>query len=86
MWLLRVVAEGLLDDGVFAVESEDGDAHMVFLNTLEPKLQAEVPKEAMDDVLASLVYVRDRVGVPRDLPLAAGRQSRAHLKGAIRTL
>merc|ERR1719491_159352 len=83
---LRVVAEGLLDDGTFAVESEDGDEHMAFLNTLEPKLQAAVPKEATDDVLASLAYVRDRVGVPRDLPLAAGRQLRAHLKWAIRAL
>jgi len=85
---LRVVAEGLLDDGTFAVESEDGDAdtHMAFLNTLEPKLQAAVPKEATDDVLASLAYVRDRVGVPRDLPLAAGRQLRAHLNWAIRAL
>jgi glutathione S-transferase len=30
-------------------------------------------------VLAALGYMRDRVGVPRDLPLPAARQLRAHL-------
>lgn len=28
---------------------------------------------------SSLAYLRDRVGVPRDLPLPAARQLRAHL-------
>ena len=47
------MAEGLLDDGVLVDQSEDGHAHMAFLRTLEPKLQAAVRKEAMDAVLAS---------------------------------
>ena len=55
---------------------------MAFLSTLASKLQSALPKETMDDILASLAYVRDPVGVPRDLPLAAGRQLGAHLNWA----
>lgn len=39
-----------------------------------------------DAVVASAMYVRDRVGVPRDLPLPAARQLRAHLNWMIATL
>ncbi len=39
-----------------------------------------------DAVVASAVYIRDRVGVPRDLPLPAARQLRAHLNWLIDTL
>lgn len=38
------------------------------------------------ETVSSLVYLRDRVGVPRDLPLAAARQLRAHLNWAIDSL
>ena len=36
-----------------------------------------------DGVVSSLAYMRDRVGVPRDMKLPAARQLRAHLNWAI---
>ena len=40
-------------------------------------------KGKVDDVVASLAYLRDRVGVPRDMRLPAARQLRARLNWAI---
>ncbi len=64
----------------------DEKKHMAFVESLEPKLRSVVPSDKTEDVMASLAYLRDRVGVPRDLPLASGRQLRAHLNWAIRAL
>ena len=41
------------------------------------------PEDKARDVASALAYLRDRVGVPRDLPLAASRQLRAHVNAAI---
>lgn len=49
-------------------------------------LQAAVPKEHTEGVKTSLAYVRDRVGVPRDLPLASARYLRAYLNWGIDNL
>ena len=42
--------------------------------------------EVRDKVAISLAYLRDRVGVPRDMKLPAARQLRAHLNWAITKL
>lgn len=70
---LRVVCDALLG----------GEAA---LNGLEPALQAAVPAEQASSVVSSLEYLRDRIGVPRDLPLASARYLRAYLNWAIDTL
>mmetsp|Transcript_3131 Transcript_3131/g.5814 ORF Transcript_3131/g.5814 Transcript_3131/m.5814 type:complete len:592 (-) Transcript_3131:88-1863(-) len=77
---LRVVCEGLLDEET----TEEG--HMAFLQSLEDKVRSVVPSDKKKDVISSLAYLRDRVGVPRDLPLASARQLRAHLNWAISAL
>lgn len=50
------------------------------------QLKAAVPADRVAGVVASLAYLRDRVGVPRDLPLAAARYLRAYLNWGIDTL
>ena len=43
-------------------------------------------KDKAKDVASALAYLRDRIGVPRDMPLASARQFRAHLNAAIDSL
>lgn len=69
---LREVCAALLDD-----ESPDNHKDAIIL---------AVPKEHLDGVKSSLAYLRDRVGVPRDLPLASARYLRAYLNWGIDTL
>jgi glutathione S-transferase len=69
---LRVVCAALLDD-------ESADNH-------KDAMLAAVPKDHADGVMSSLEYLRDRVGVPRDLPLASARYFRAYLNWGIDTL
>eukprot|EP00977_Amphora_coffeiformis_P018752 scaffold6695_cov155-Amphora_coffeaeformis.AAC.5 len=52
----------------------------------EGQLRAAVPPEQIGGVASSLTYLRDRVGVPRDLPLASARYLRAYLNWAIDVL
>lgn len=52
----------------------------------EEQLKAAVPADRVAGVVASLAYLRDRVGVPRDLPLAAARYLRAYLNWCIDAL
>lgn len=78
--VLRVVCEGLLG------EENTEQGHMAYLQSLEDKVRSVVPSDKKKDVISSLAYLRDRVGVPRDLPLASARQLRAHLNWAISSL
>lgn len=66
-----------------ALLKESPDAHAASLNDMKVSLTT---LEKSRDVSSALVYLRDRVGVPRDLPLAAARQLRAHLNEAIEVL
>ncbi|KAL7501480.1 hypothetical protein ACHAWT_009375 [Skeletonema menzelii] len=61
-------------------------AHDAALNEMKENLQTQISKDEARDVASSLAYLRDRVGVPRDLPLASARQLRAHLNAAIDVL
>eukprot|EP00559_Dactyliosolen_fragilissimus_P009427 CAMPEP_0184858626 /NCGR_PEP_ID=MMETSP0580-20130426/3717_1 /TAXON_ID=1118495 /ORGANISM="Dactyliosolen fragilissimus" /LENGTH=529 /DNA_ID=CAMNT_0027354877 /DNA_START=275 /DNA_END=1864 /DNA_ORIENTATION=- len=78
--VLRFVCLGLFG------EEDDQEKHLAYLDSLVPKLQRIVSKNQVGDVASSLAYLRDRVGVPRDLPLAAARQLRSHLNWAIRSM
>ena len=49
-------------------------------------LKDAVPAGQVSGVVSSLAYLRDRIGVPRDLPLAAGRYLRAYLNWGIDSL
>ena len=70
---LRVVCAALLD------QEQEADSY-------KEAIQSVVPTEHTGGVRASLAYLRDRVGVPRDLPLAAGRYLRAYLNWGIDAL
>jgi glutathione S-transferase len=52
------------------------------MNALTSLLVKEGGKEVVNDVALSLEYLRDRVGVPRDMNLPAARHLRAHLNWA----
>ena len=55
-------------------------------DSFKQQLLDVVPASSKDGVASSLEYVRDRVGVPRDLPLAAGRYLRAYLNWGVDVL
>mmetsp|Transcript_24996 Transcript_24996/g.58218 ORF Transcript_24996/g.58218 Transcript_24996/m.58218 type:complete len:151 (-) Transcript_24996:153-605(-) len=64
---------------VCAALLEDDESH-------KGGLRDEIPSDKISGVQSSLAYLRDRVGVPRDLPLASARYLRAYLNWAIDAL
>eukprot|EP00562_Extubocellulus_spinifer_P013481 CAMPEP_0178539320 /NCGR_PEP_ID=MMETSP0697-20121206/440_1 /TAXON_ID=265572 /ORGANISM="Extubocellulus spinifer, Strain CCMP396" /LENGTH=583 /DNA_ID=CAMNT_0020171601 /DNA_START=32 /DNA_END=1783 /DNA_ORIENTATION=- len=71
---LRLVSLAMLD----GTESYEKDI-IAFANTLVKEGGADFAQ----DTVNSLAYLRDRVGVPRDMRLPAARQLRAHINWAI---
>ena len=75
---LRVVCMALSETPKLETELPD--------DSLRKQLLETVPSNHVDGVILSLEYLRDRIGVPRDLPLAAGRYLRAYLNWGIDVL
>lgn len=73
--ILRITSLALLEG---KVESYQG-----MLEQVVHVISVEGADGFVDAVCDSLVYLRDRVGVPRDMRLPAARQLRAHLNWAI---
>ena len=73
---LRVVCAALMD---VSSSSSSTDTYVTTLRQV-------VPSQQVDGVTSSLCYLRDRIGVPRDLPLASARYLRAYLNWGIDTL
>lgn len=75
--MLRLTCMALLE----GTEAQDAS-----LQKLAKLIRDEGGKEFSEGVISSLAYLRDRVGVPRDMRLPAARQLRAHTNWAIDSL
>jgi len=73
---LRLTAAALLAAG------EDDEER---LRDAQQQLRA-LPPEAAPPLRGALLYLRDRIGVPRDMSYAAARQLRAHLSACVEAL
>jgi len=71
----RTICSALLADNV--------DGHNAEMEAIAKTIVSEGGKEYTGGVIASLAYLRDRVGVPRDMRLPAAQQLRAHLNWSI---
>jgi len=76
--VLRIVSSKLLKG--------DEQQHEEAMIQLRNSVQKDNDNEYSEALLTSIVYLRDRIGVPRDMRLPAARQLRAHLNWAIHTI
>lgn len=74
---LRLICKAMLTEGP--------DTHEIALGDMKAGMGL-FAKDKARDVASALTYLRDRTGVPRDMPLASARQFRAHLNAAINAL
>ncbi|CAJ1941335.1 unnamed protein product [Cylindrotheca closterium] len=74
--ILKLVSSAMLD----GVDNQKTTAEMKETAKI---IMADGGDEHRDNVIASLAYLRDRIGVPRDMRLPAARQLRAHLNWSI---
>lgn len=65
---------------------ENDDKNNQIMDEVSATILKHGGKSHVDDVIASLAYLRDRVGVPRDMRLPAARQLRARLNWVIEKL
>lgn len=72
---LRLISLAMLEGSTEPYEKD--------MAALADGLTKEGGAEFANDCANSLAYLRDRVGVPRDMRLPAARQLRAHLNWAI---
>jgi glutathione S-transferase len=73
--ILRMVCDAILE----GVTTD----HETTMKSIASTIEQEGGREAVTALVSSLSYLRDRVGVPRDMRLPAARQLRAHLNWAI---
>jgi hypothetical protein len=77
---MRVICNALMD-------VDNNDKNGLPSDAMKEQLLTSVTeKKQIPGVVSSLAYLRDRVGVPRDMPLAAARYLRGYLNWGIDTL
>lgn len=74
--ILKLLSTKMLEEG-------DAEKNASQMKEIASLIKVEGGDEHRDNVIASLAYLRDRIGVPRDMRLPAARQLRSHLNWSI---